>query len=85
MTPTTTSIMSTITERWTAPSTGAPGRNSQNWDSAGRRTYLGTGIGMNFGYRADGLMTQAGNSTFTYANNGLLVSRTTGAKTSGHR
>ena len=53
----------------------------QSWDSAGRRAYLQTGIGMNFGYRADGLMTQANSSTFSYANNGLPVSRTTGAKT----
>jgi RHS repeat-associated protein len=53
----------------------------QGWDSAGRRTSLLTGIGINYGYQADGLMTQAGGSTFSYANNGLIASRTTGAKT----
>jgi RHS repeat-associated protein len=54
---------------------------SQGWDSGGRRNFLQSGIGINFGYQADGLMTQAGSSTFSYANNGLLTSRTTGAKT----
>ena len=52
----------------------------QSWDSAGRRVNLQTGANMNFGYQADGLMTQAGNSSFTYANNGLPASRASGAK-----
>jgi RHS repeat-associated protein len=53
----------------------------QSWDSAGRRVSMQTGINTSFGYRADGLVTQANGSTFSYANNGLLVTRTTGAKT----
>lgn len=57
------------------------------WDAAGRRTALGimhdpwntTTIG--FGYRADGLMTAAGGSTFGYADNGLLLGRTNSLRT----
>jgi RHS repeat-associated protein len=49
------------------------------WDAAGRRTFMGVENG--FSYQADGLMTAAGQSTFGYANNGLLTSRTNTART----
>ncbi len=50
---------------------------SQAWDAAGRRTQLSTsGFGMNFSYRADGLMTAVNDATFGYGDNGLLTGRT---------
>jgi RHS repeat-associated protein len=50
---------------------------SQTWNAAGRRTQLaGSTLSANFAYRADGLMTTGGGSTFGYANNGLLTGRT---------
>ena len=55
----------------------------QGWDTAGRRSALGFSTGMNIGfaYQADGMMTQAGEATFGYANNGLLVSRANSSRT----
>ncbi|HMJ90787.1 MAG TPA: hypothetical protein VK530_13285, partial [Candidatus Acidoferrum sp.] len=49
----------------------------QGWDSAGRRSQAD---GMNFTYRADGLMAGVNASTFGYGNNGLLTGRTNGSR-----
>ena len=57
--------------------------NSQTWNAAGRRTQLafGGGWNANFQYRADGLMTAVSDSTFGYADNGLLTGRTNAFRT----
>ncbi len=49
----------------------------QSWDSAGRRKQAD---GMNFTYRADGLMASVNASTFGYSDNGLLTGRTNGSR-----
>ena len=53
------------------------GGAGQTWDLAGRRSSLtvpGTGS-FAFAYQADGQMTGVNNTAFTYANNGLLLTR----------
>ncbi len=50
----------------------------QSWDLAGRRSVLNlySGMGVGFAYQADSSMTVAGEASFGYANNGLLLGRT---------
>jgi RHS repeat-associated protein len=60
------------------PSAGKVSIVGQGWDNAGRRTQL-QGI-TTFNYRADGLMTGSGFSTFGYADNGLFIGRTNSAR-----
>lgn len=47
---------------------------SQQWDAAGRRTVLSSGMG--FQYRADNLLSAVNDATFGYGDNGLLTGRT---------
>ncbi|HYG21466.1 MAG TPA: DUF6531 domain-containing protein [Verrucomicrobiae bacterium] len=49
----------------------------QAWNSAARRNQAD---GMNFKYRADGLMSGVNNSTFGYGDNGLMIGRTNGTR-----
>jgi len=55
---------------------------SQGWNGAGRRTGLYLYDGMNYGfiYQADGSMVASDGSVFTYADNGLLSSRTNASR-----
>ena len=54
----------------------------QSWDNAGRRIglTLPSSMGIGFAYRADGLMTGAGDASFGYGNSGLLIGRTNNAR-----
>jgi RHS repeat-associated protein len=58
--------------------------NNQIWDSAGRRNTLWITVPdsfhFDFVYRADGMMSGNSGATFSYADNGLLVSRANSAR-----
>ena len=59
--------------------------SSENWDAAGRRSILNIGSGnYGFGWRADGALTSANDSTgsgiYSFDTAGLLTSRTVGTR-----